>query len=78
MKISKLKKTLIRLISEIDDVTFLKEIEAIIDSWPDQGIIQLTQAELDEIKASKTDIEQGKYIENKILEKEVKQWLKLR
>jgi hypothetical protein len=38
----------------------------------------LNQEELDEIKASKDDIEHGLFIENKIFRKEVKKWLKLR
>jgi hypothetical protein len=41
-------------------------------------VIQLTQEQLDDIVASKKEIEQGLFIENNAFEKEVKQWLNAR
>lgn len=70
-----LKSILIHRISEINDVTFLKALKTILDSKTETGIIQLTQPQLEEIIASKKEIEQGLYIENVDLETEVKQWL---
>ena len=73
-----LKTLLIHRISEINDVSFLKALKTILDSKTETGVIQLTQEQLDEIIASKKEIEQGLFIENKALEKEVKQWLNAR
>ena len=73
-----LKTLLIHRISEINDVSFLKAIKTILDSKTDTGVIQLTQEQLDDIIASKKEIEQGLFIENIAFEKEVKQLLNAR
>ena len=73
-----LKTILIHRISEINDVSFLKALKTILDSKTDTGVIQLTQEQLDDIIASKKEIEQGLFIENNAFEKEVKQWLNAR
>jgi hypothetical protein len=73
-----LKTLLIHRISEINDVSFLKALKTIIDTKTETGVIQLTQEQLDDIIASKKEIEQGLFIENSALEKEVKQWLNAR
>ena len=73
-----LKTLLIHRISEINDVTFLKALKTILDSKTESGVIQLTQEQLDDIVASKKEIEQGLFIENNAFEKEVKQWLNAR
>jgi hypothetical protein len=73
-----LKTLLIRKISEINDISFLKALKTILDSKTDTEIIQLTQEQLDEIIASKNEIEKGLSIENSVLEKEVKLWLNAR
>ena len=73
-----LKTLLIHRISEINDISFLKALKTILDSKTETGVIQLTQEQLEEIIASKKEIEQGLYIENSVLDKEVKQWLNAR
>lgn len=73
-----LKTLLIHKISEINDISFLKALKTILDSKTDTEVIQLSQEQLDEIIASKKEIEQGLSIENGILEKEVKLWLNAR
>ena len=73
-----LKTLLIHRISEINDVSFLKALKTILDSRTGTEVIQLTQEQLDDIIASKKEIEQGLFIENSALEKEVKQWLNAR
>jgi hypothetical protein len=73
-----LKTLLIHKISEINDISFLKALKIILDSKTDTEVIQLTQEQLDEIIASKKEIEQGLSIENSMLEKEVKLWLNAR
>jgi len=73
-----LKTLLIHRISEINDVSFLKALKTILDSKTETGVIQLTQEQLDDIIASKKEIEQGLFIENIAFEKELKQWLNAR
>jgi len=73
-----LKTLLIHKISEINDISFLKALKTIVDSKTDTDVIKLTQEQLDEIIASKREIEQGLSIENSMLEKEVKLWLNAR
>jgi hypothetical protein len=73
-----LKTLLIHRISEINDISFLKAIKTILDSKTDSGVIQLTPDQLDDIIASKKEIEKGLFIENNLLNKEVKQWLNAR
>jgi hypothetical protein len=70
-----LKTLLIHRISEINDVSFLKALKTILDSKTDTGVIQLTPDQLDDIIASKKEIEQGLSIESSVLDKEVRQWL---
>ena len=73
-----LKTLLIHRISEINDVSFLKALKTILDSKSETGVIQLTQEQLDDIVASKKEIEQGLFIDNNLLDKEVRQWLNAR
>ena len=73
-----LKTLIIHRISEINDVSFLKALKTILDSKTETGVIQLTPDQLDDIIASKKEIEKGLFIENSVLDKEVKKWLSAR
>jgi hypothetical protein len=73
-----LKTLLIHRISEINDVSFLKALKTILDSKTETGVIQLTQEQLDDIVASKKEIGKGLFIDNNLLDKEVRQWLNAR
>ncbi len=70
-----LKKMLIHRITEINDVSFLKAIKTILDSKTEAEIIALTPEQRNELVVSKKEIEQGLYIEQDILDKEVSKWL---
>jgi len=78
MSKEKLKKEIIRMISEIEDESYLKALSVIIDSGNNNLNIELNKDQIAEIASSRKDIENGKYIENSLLEKEVKVWLKRR
>ncbi len=78
MTVIELKTLLIHRISEINDVSFLKALKTILDSKTETGVIQLTKKQLDDIIASKKEIEKGSFLENSLLDKEVRQWLKAR
>jgi len=73
-----LKSLLIHRISEINDVSFLKALKIILDSKTDTGVIQLTPDQIDDIIESKKEIEKGLFIENSVLDKEVRLWLSAR
>ena len=71
-----LKKTLIQRILEINDISFLKAIKTILDSNSKDELISLTPKLSDEIMSSKKEIENGLFISDAELEKEVEAWLK--
>jgi len=71
-----LKHILIRRISEIEDVSFLKAINTILDSKTNSEILTLSLAQRDEIMASNKEIEQGLFVEHEVFDKEIKGWLK--
>ena len=73
-----LKKQLIHRISEIEDPNFLKALKTILDSKVNEGILNLTSEQRDEIIASREDFEKGLIIENALLDKEIKAWLNAR
>jgi len=73
-----LKKQLIHRISEIEDTNFLKALKTILDSKVNEGILNLTSEQRDEIIASREDVEKGLVIENALLDKEIKAWLNAR
>ncbi|MCF8297246.1 MAG: hypothetical protein K9J13_06860 [Saprospiraceae bacterium] len=71
-----LKNLLVHRIAEINDVSFLKAIKTILDSKTEGKILALTPEQMDEIIASKKEIEQGLYINHEQLNKDVSSWLK--
>jgi len=73
-----LKTLIIHRLTEINDVSFLKALKTILDSKTETGVIQLTPEQLDDIIASKKEIEKGIFIDQSLLDKEVKQWLSAR
>ena len=70
-----LKSSLIHRIAEINDFSFLNAIKTILDSKTESRVLKLTDKQRDEIIASKKEIEQGLFVENEEIEKEVKAWL---
>jgi hypothetical protein len=73
-----LKTLLIHRITEINDVSFLKALKTILDTKSETGVIQLTQDQLEDIIESKKEIEKGLFVENNVLDKQVRQWLNAR
>lgn len=70
-----LKKTLMHQIAEINDVSFLKAVKTILESKKKSEVIYLTADQRKEIEISKSEVGQGLYVENSILEKEITTWL---
>lgn len=76
MKAIELKNLLIHQISEINDVSFLNAIKTILDTKTNSKVLKLTLKQKEEIIASKKEIEQGLFIDNVVMEKEIEGWLK--
>ena len=53
-------------------------LKIIPDINTEKGIIHLTPDQLNDITDSKKEIERGDFLKNKILNKQVRQWLKER
>jgi hypothetical protein len=70
-----LKSILIRKISEINDISYLKAIKTLLDTKTDQEILTLTTKQKQEIIASQKEIEKGLFIGQAALDKEVRKWL---
>lgn len=73
-----LKKLLIQRITEINDVSFLKAVKTILESKTNTEILLLTPEQKKEIMESKEEIEQGLFIDNDSLDKEVAKWANAR
>lgn len=73
-----LKKLLIQRIAEINDVSFLKAVKTILESKTNTEILLLTPEQKKEIMESKKEIEQGLFIDNDSLDKEVAKWANAR
>lgn len=78
MTASELKALLMHRIAEINDVSFLRALKKILDTKTESGVIQLTQVQLKDISESKKEIEKGMFVENNVLDKQVRQWLSAR
>jgi len=70
-----LKTLLIHRIAEINDVSFLRALKTILDTKAESGVIKLTHDQLTDIIESKKEFEEGRFVENSVLDKQVRQWL---
>ncbi len=73
-----LKRLLIHRIIEINDVSFLKAVKTILDSKIDSEMLLLSPEQKMEIMESKKEIEQGLFIDQESLDKEVARWANAR
>lgn len=71
-----LKKILINRITEINDISFLNELNAILDSKDTIKKIQLTDEQKSEILASKQEVSKGLVYDNSQVNEAFVEWLK--
>jgi hypothetical protein len=76
MSVIKLKHILIHKILAINDVSFLKAIQTIIDSKINHEILPLTREQRDKIMVSQKEIEEGLFIDDDTLDDDIRTWLK--
>lgn len=70
-----LKKVLIQRITEINDISFLKALNTILESKTETVVISLSDEQRNEIIESRKEIDLGLYIEHELLDREVSKWL---
>ncbi len=70
-----IKKAVIKKISEIEDKSFLEAINTILDLKTETKVLHLSKEIRDEIIASRVEIQQGQFVKNDVLEKELDEWL---
>ncbi|GAO27907.1 hypothetical protein JCM15548_14778 [Geofilum rubicundum JCM 15548] len=70
-----LKKLLIHRISEINDESFLRAINTILDAKTQSQVLNLTDGQRSEIVESKRQFEKGLFIEQTEMDKEFNRWL---
>ena len=70
-----LKKLLITKIEEINDISLLNALNTILKAKTHPEIMQLTSEQLDEIQASRREVDQGLFIKQAELDKEFDKWL---
>ena len=70
-----LKEVLIHRISEINDISYIKAIETILDSKTSTNVIHLSSEQRNEIIESKMEIEKLNFIDHSLLDSEVAKWL---
>ena len=70
-----LKEVLIHRISEINDISYLKAIETILDSKTSTNVIHLSSEQRNEIIESKMEIGKLNFIDHDLLDSEVAKWL---
>ncbi|MBK1441222.1 hypothetical protein JHJ32_14580 [Parapedobacter sp. ISTM3] len=78
MSTLELKDMLIHRIAEIDDVQFLEAIKTILDAKTETQAINLIQAQVQEIQASREDIAGGRFVDQDDLDTEYDAWRKRR
>jgi hypothetical protein len=76
MTMLELKSILIHRISEINDLRFLEAIKTILDEKAEDSVIVLTEEQKQEIIQSRKEINEGLFISNEELDKEIQAWLK--
>ena len=70
-----IKKAVIKKISEIEDKSFLEAINTILDLKTETKVLHLSKEIRNEIIASREEIQQGQFVKNDVLEKELDEWL---
>ena len=76
MTMLELKSILIHRISVINDIRFLEAIKTILDEKAEDSVIVLTDEQKQEIIQSRKEINEGLFISNEELDKEIQAWLK--
>lgn len=75
MSAIELRHTIIKYLSQIDDVSFLKAIKTIIESKATGEFYKLSDYQKKRIESGREQLKNGKTISHESLQKEIDQWL---
>jgi hypothetical protein len=75
MSTIELRHHIIEKLSLINDDSFLKAIETIIESKVNEGVYKLSDFQRKRIDSARKQIKKGQTISHEVLQKEIDQWL---
>ena len=75
MSTVELRKTIIENLSLIDDNSFLKAINTIVESKANEEVYKLSDFEKKRVIAGREQVKNGQTVSNDALQKEIRQWL---
>lgn len=78
MTLEEVKSAVLKKVEETGSITVLRKLEKLIDNPSFQKDTEITRILMERIEASRKDIKSRKFIENRLLRKEVRIWLKNR
>ena len=75
MSTVELRHSIIKMLSQIDDASFLKAIKTIVESKANEDVYKLSDFQQNRIEESREQVKLGQTISDDALQKEIKQWL---
>lgn len=75
MSTAELKMNIISKIANIDDLNLLEDVLKVIGLNSDSEVFELNDSHIHAISAGRDDIENGKFLTNEQVEKDLDQWL---
>ena len=76
MNLIELRQAIIRMVSAIDDESYLLAIRTILESKANESVYKLSRYQIREIRESRRQVQSGQTISNEDLQKEVRKWLR--
>jgi hypothetical protein len=70
-----IRNKIIKQLSHIEDIDFLKAINKILESKASDDIYKLNKRQIDRIEASRLQVKEGTTISHDDLQKEIQEWL---
>ena len=75
MSTVELRQHIIEKLSHIDDASFLKALKTIVESKVNEGIYRLSDFQKKRVLSAREQLKKGQTISDKVLNKEIDQWL---
>jgi hypothetical protein len=75
MSTVELRQHIIEKLSHIEDPSFLKALKTIVESKVNEGIYKLSDFQKKRVTSARDQLKKGQTISDKILNKEIDQWL---
>ncbi len=78
MSTIELRRLITEHLSQIEDISFLNAINAILESKVSEGIYKLSDFQKERIEVARQQLKNGETISHNDLQKEIDQWLSTR